>query len=96
MNFKLKAPFEPMGDQPTAIDDLVEGLSSGERNQVLLGVTGSGKTFTVANVIERTQRPSLILCHNKNSGRTALWRNERIFSRECGRILCELLRLLST
>ena len=65
MNFKLKAPFEPMGDQPTAIDDLVEGLSSGERNQVLLGVTGSGKTFTVANVIERTQRPSLILCHNK-------------------------------
>ena len=54
-----------MGDQPTAIDDLVEGLSSGERNQVLLGVTGSGKTFTVANVIERTQRPSLILCHNK-------------------------------
>ena len=65
MNLKLKAPFEPMGDQPTAIDDLVEGLSSGERNQVLLGVTGSGKTFTVANVIERTQRPSLILCHNK-------------------------------
>ena len=65
MNFKLKAPFEPMGDQPTAIDDLVEGLSGGERNQVLLGVTGSGKTFTVANVIERTQRPSLILCHNK-------------------------------
>ena len=65
MNFKLKAPFEPMGDQPTAIDDLVEGLSIGERNQVLLGVTGSGKTFTVANVIERTQRPSLILCHNK-------------------------------
>jgi excinuclease ABC subunit B len=65
MNFKLKAPFEPMGDQPTAIDDLVEGLSCGERNQVLLGVTGSGKTFTVANVIERTQRPSLILCHNK-------------------------------
>ena len=65
MNFKLKAPFKPMGDQPTAIDDLVEGLYSGERNQVLLGVTGSGKTFTVANVIERTQRPSLILCHNK-------------------------------
>jgi len=65
MEFKLQAPFEPMGDQPTAIDDLVEGLNSGERDQVLLGVTGSGKTFTVANVIERTQRPSLILCHNK-------------------------------
>ena len=65
MDFKLKAPFEPMGDQPTAINDLVEGLNSGERDQVLLGVTGSGKTFTVANVIERTQRPSLILSHNK-------------------------------
>ena len=65
MDFKLKAPFQPMGDQPTAIKDLVEGLNSGERDQVLLGVTGSGKTFTVANVIERTQRPSLILCHNK-------------------------------
>lgn len=65
MDFKLKAPFEPMGDQPTAINDLVEGLNNGERDQVLLGVTGSGKTFTVANVIERTQRPSLILCHNK-------------------------------
>ena len=51
MNFKLKEPFEPMGDQHTAIDDLVEGLSNGERNKVLLGVTGSGKTFTVANVI---------------------------------------------
>lgn len=54
-----------MGDQPTAINDLVEGLNSGIRDQVLLGVTGSGKTFTVANVIERTQRPALILCHNK-------------------------------
>jgi excinuclease ABC subunit B len=65
MEFKLQAPFSPMGDQPTAINDLVEGLNSGVRDQVLLGVTGSGKTFTVANVIERTQRPALILCHNK-------------------------------
>ena len=65
MKFKLVAPFEPTGDQPTAINDLVEGLNGGERDQVLLGVTGSGKTFTVANVIERTQRPTLILCHNK-------------------------------
>src|SRR5210317_1658919 len=65
MEFKLKAPFEPMGDQPQAITELVEGLNDGVPDQVLLGVTGSGKTFTVANVIERTQRPSLILCHNK-------------------------------
>ena len=65
MEFKLKAPFEPMGDQPQAITELVEGLNDAISDQVLLGVTGSGKTFTVANVIERTQRPSLILCHNK-------------------------------
>src|SRR6056300_397774 len=65
MEFKLKAPFEPMGDQPQAITELVEGLNDGIADQVLLGVTGSGKTFTVANVIERTQRPTLILCHNK-------------------------------
>src|SRR6056300_148502 len=65
MNFKLKAPFKPMGDQPQAINELVEGLNESVSDQVLLGVTGSGKTFTVANVIERTQRPSLILCHNK-------------------------------
>ncbi|MCH1534968.1 MAG: DEAD/DEAH box helicase family protein, partial [Schleiferiaceae bacterium] len=65
MEFKLKAPFEPMGDQPQAIAELVDGLNEGIPDQVLLGVTGSGKTFTVANVIERTQRPTLILCHNK-------------------------------
>ena len=65
MEFKLKAPFEPMGDQPQAITELVEGLNDAIADQVLLGVTGSGKTFTVANVIERTQRPTLILCHNK-------------------------------
>jgi excinuclease ABC subunit B len=65
MEFKLKAPFEPMGDQPQAITELVEGLNDAISDQVLLGVTGSGKTFTVANVIERTQRPTLILCHNK-------------------------------
>ncbi len=65
MDLKLKAPFEPMGDQPKAIADLVDGLQAGVRDQVLLGVTGSGKTFTVANVIQETQRPTLILCHNK-------------------------------
>lgn len=57
--------YQPSGDQPTAIADLVEGLSSGERNQVLLGVTGSGKTFTMAKVIEATQRPAVILAPNK-------------------------------
>ncbi len=61
----LASPFEPRGDQPTAIDELVAGVNAGERDQVLLGVTGSGKTFTMAQVIDRTQRPALILAPNK-------------------------------
>jgi excinuclease ABC subunit B len=63
--FKLISPYEPKGDQPTAIEELVKGANEGERMQVLLGVTGSGKTYTMAQVIERTQRPSLILAPNK-------------------------------
>ena len=65
MKFKLNAPFYPTGDQPAAIKNLSDGVKNGEKNQCLLGVTGSGKTFTIANVIENTQKPTLILCHNK-------------------------------
>ena len=65
MKFKVVSEFKPTGDQPKAIDELVEGIETGERYQTLLGVTGSGKTFTVANVIERVQKPTLILAHNK-------------------------------
>jgi len=65
MNFKLIADFKPTGDQPTAIKQLVEGVNSNIPAQTLLGVTGSGKTFTIANVIEQTQKPTLILSHNK-------------------------------
>ncbi len=63
--FKIVSPFEPKGDQPEAIKELVAGINSQERDQVLLGVTGSGKTFTVAQIIERTQRPALVLAPNK-------------------------------
>lgn len=63
--FKMETPFSPSGDQPTAIKDLVEGIKEQDRTQVLLGVTGSGKTFTMAKVIEETQRPALILAPNK-------------------------------
>lgn len=63
--FKIESPFEPSGDQPEAICDLCEGIERGEKNQVLLGVTGSGKTFTMAKVIEQCQRPSLIMAPNK-------------------------------
>lgn len=65
MEFKINAHFKPTGDQPQAIAQLVSGLEAGEPAQVLLGVTGSGKTFTIANVIERVQRPTLVLTHNK-------------------------------
>ena len=65
MNFKLTSKFKPTGDQPEAIRELTEGLERGDRAQVLLGVTGSGKTFTVANVIANVNRPTLILSHNK-------------------------------
>ena len=63
--FRLSTQFEPKGDQPQAIRKLTEGLSKGKKHQVLLGVTGSGKTFTIANVIEQVQRPALIIAHNK-------------------------------
>jgi excinuclease ABC subunit B len=65
MKFQLKAPFAPAGDQPQAIKELVDGLRSGRNEQVLMGVTGSGKTFTMANVIQELQRPALVLSHNK-------------------------------
>ena len=63
--FKLVSPYKPMGDQPEAIDSLVAGIENGIDEQVLLGVTGSGKTITMANVIARLNRPTLVLAHNK-------------------------------
>ncbi|HXX99912.1 MAG TPA: DEAD/DEAH box helicase family protein, partial [Candidatus Limnocylindrales bacterium] len=65
MSFKLRSSYQPRGDQPTAIEQLAHGLDAGEKNQVLLGVTGSGKTFTMAKVIEGANRPALVLAHNK-------------------------------
>ena len=65
MNFKLRSSYQPRGDQPAAIDQLVRGLEGGDKHQVLLGVTGSGKTFTMAKVIEALDRPALVLAHNK-------------------------------
>ncbi len=63
--FKLVAPFQPTGDQPEAIAALTEGILNNKKYQTLLGVTGSGKTFTIANVIERVQKPTIVICHNK-------------------------------
>ena len=65
MDFQLQSSYTPQGDQPRAISELVGGIAAGEKHQVLLGVTGSGKTFTMAKMIEQLQRPALILAHNK-------------------------------
>ena len=63
--FKVVAPFEPMGDQPQAVEDLAAGIENGQEAQVLLGATGTGKTFTIAKLIEKVQRPTLVIAHNK-------------------------------
>ena len=65
MKFKVVSDYQPMGDQPEAIKRLSAGLNEGEQFQTLLGVTGSGKTFTMANVIQEVQKPTLVLAHNK-------------------------------
>ena len=65
MKFTLESKFKPTGDQPQAIEQLTQNLEQGAKDQVLLGVTGSGKTFTMANVIQKAQRPTLIISHNK-------------------------------
>ncbi|MCK4489500.1 MAG: DEAD/DEAH box helicase family protein, partial [Anaerolineales bacterium] len=65
MDFKLQAPFQPMGDQPQAIEKLIQGIQNGEQHQVLLGATGTGKTYTIANIIEKMQMPALVMAHNK-------------------------------
>ena len=65
MQFQLNSEFKPTGDQPKAIEELSNGILNNDRYQTLLGVTGSGKTFTIANVVQDVQRPTLVLAHNK-------------------------------
>ena len=72
MEFKLHSKYQPTGDQPQTIEKLVNSINAGNREQTLLGVTGSGKTFTMANVIQRVQRPTLVLAHNKTLGSGAV------------------------
>ena len=72
-HFELISDYKPMGDQPQAIDALCDGVQKGYKEQTLLGVTGSGKTFTMANVIAKVQKPTLILAHNKTLARSAVF-----------------------
>ena len=92
-DLRVVSEFSPAGDQPTAIEELVEGLSKGEKNQVLLGATGTGKTFTMAKIIEATQRPALILAPNKTLAGQLFRISEILSQQRCG-IFCFLLRLL--
>ena len=89
--FHLQAPFQPTGDQPQAIEALVQGIEEGDSAQTLLGVTGSGKTFTMANIIARCNRPTLILEPNKNAGKPDLYRDAQLFPGRCGGVFCLLL-----
>ena len=95
MDFKLVSKYRPTGDQPKAIGQLVEGLLHGDKEQTLLGVTGSGKTFTMANVIARVNRPTLVLAHNKTLAAQLCSEFREFFPEQCGGIFCLLLRLLS-
>jgi excinuclease ABC subunit B len=93
--FKIHSDFSPKGDQPEAIKELSEGLLRGEKHQVLLGVTGSGKTFTIANVIEEVERPTLVIAPNKTLAAQLYGELKELFPENSVRILHKLLRLLS-
>ncbi len=94
VRFELKSEYEPKGDQPTAIKELVEGIDRNDRTQVLLGVTGSGKTYTMAKVIEATQAPGDHPRAEQDAGRAALWRVQELLPRQRRRIFRQLLRPL--
>ena len=74
LDFELKSDFKPTGDQPQAIKSIVSAINNNEKYSTLLGVTGSGKTFTMANIIEKTGKPTLVLAHNKTLARTIIFR----------------------
>ena len=83
MNFELSSDFSPTGDQPKAINQLISGLNNNEKHQVLLGVTGSGKTFTMANVIDKFNKPTLIISHNKTLAAQLYGELKSFFPRNC-------------
>ena len=89
--FKLVSDFKPTGDQPQAIEYLVKGINEGKKFQTLLGVTGSGKTFTMANIIEKVQKPTLILAHNKTLAGQLYSEFKEFFPRESCGVFCFIL-----
>ena len=89
--FQLHSEYKPTGDQPQAIDALTSGLEKGLKHQVLLGVTGSGKTFTMANIIKNANRPALVIAHNKTLAAQLAARVPRILPRKRGGLFRFLL-----
>ena len=92
--FELVSSYQPTGDQPQAIETLVKGVERGDRCQTLLGVTGSGKTFTMANVIAECNRPTLVLAHNKTLAAQLCTEFQDVFPQQRGGVFRLLLRLL--
>ena len=86
--FKVVAPFEPAGGQPQAIAKLTKGINDNLRAQTLLGVTGSGKTFTMAKVIEAVQKPTLVIAHNKTLAAQLCNEFREFFPEKCSALLC--------
>lgn len=95
MDFQLSSAYRPTGDQPQAIDKLTEGVLRGDPAQTLLGVTGSGKTFTMANVIERVNRPTLILSHNKTLAAQLYSEFKSFFPNNSVQYLCRITTIIS-
>lgn len=94
--FKVHAPFQPTGDQPQAIEALVKSLNAGNRYTTLLGATGTGKTFTIAKVIEAVQRPTLVIAHNKTLAAQLYAEFKEFFPENAVGAFRQLLRLLPT
>ena len=95
MDFRVVSDFTPTGDQPKAIDQLVKGIETGDKFQTLLGVTGLGKTFTMANVVERVQRPTLVLAHNKTLLLNSIQSSNNFFLTMRLNILCHTTTIIN-
>lgn len=93
--FELVSKYQPQGDQPQAIEKLVKGIQEGRKHQTLLGATGTGKTFTVSNLIKEVNKPTLVIAHNKTLAGQLYSEFKEFFPEQRCRVFCQLLRLLS-
>jgi excinuclease ABC subunit B len=87
-HFELVSKYQPAGDQPEAIRELTEGVQANKKAQILLGATGTGKTYTISNVIQNVNKPTLIIAHNKTLAGQLYGEFKEFFSKQCSRIFC--------